>query len=122
MSAESDYFMRMDSSPYKGEWIAIHGESVVAHSESFKEVHRQDCIQFLSGFFGKTCKYRLIKRCKICIVVMKGRFRLMSDDMRARTADRRKENRRTIRRRAAVKACGACFINVMTEYFKYSNL
>ena len=46
MSIESDYFMRMDSSPYKGEWIAIHGESVVAHSKSLKEVHKQACAQY----------------------------------------------------------------------------
>ena len=46
MSIESDYFMRMDSSPYKGEWIAIHGESVVAHSKSLKEVHKQACVQY----------------------------------------------------------------------------
>ena len=46
MSVESDYFMRMDSSPYIGEWIAIHGESVVAHSKSLKEVHKQACAQY----------------------------------------------------------------------------
>ena len=46
MSIESDYFMRMDSSPYKGEWFAIHGESVVAHSKSLKEAHKQACAQY----------------------------------------------------------------------------
>ena len=46
MSIESDHFMGMDSSPYKGEWIAIHGESVVAHSKSLKEVHKQACAQY----------------------------------------------------------------------------
>ena len=43
---ESDYFIRMDLTPYMGEWIAIHGDSVVAHSKSLKEVHRQACAQF----------------------------------------------------------------------------
>lgn len=41
MSVESDYFLKMDASPYIGEWIAIHGEEVVAHSRSLKEVHRE---------------------------------------------------------------------------------
>ena len=46
MSVESDFFMKMDSSPYIGEWIAIHGETVVAHSKSLKEVHKQACAQY----------------------------------------------------------------------------
>jgi hypothetical protein len=46
MSIESDYFMRMDFIPYVGEWIAIHGESVVAHSKSLKEVHKQACTRY----------------------------------------------------------------------------
>lgn len=41
MSIESDYFMKMDASPYIGEWVAIRGEEVIAHSRSLKEVHKE---------------------------------------------------------------------------------
>lgn len=40
MSIESDYFMNMDTTPYQGEWVAISGKRVVAHSRSFKDVHK----------------------------------------------------------------------------------
>ncbi|AMK13551.1 hypothetical protein AUP07_0497 [methanogenic archaeon mixed culture ISO4-G1] len=38
-TVESDYYMKMDMTPYIGEWIAIHGKEVVAHARSFGDVH-----------------------------------------------------------------------------------
>lgn len=40
MSVESDYLMSMDLSPYAGEWVAISGKKVIAHSKAFKDVHK----------------------------------------------------------------------------------
>ena len=39
LSVESDYYMKMDMTPYLGEWIAIRGEEVIAHARSFGDVH-----------------------------------------------------------------------------------
>ena len=39
LNVESDYFMKMDVTPYIGEWIAISGKEVIAHARSFGDVH-----------------------------------------------------------------------------------
>jgi hypothetical protein len=39
LNVESDYFMKMDVTPYLGEWIAIRGKEVIAHARSFGDVH-----------------------------------------------------------------------------------
>ena len=40
---ESDYFMKMDVTPYLGEWIAIHRRAVIAHARSFRDVYSAVC-------------------------------------------------------------------------------
>ena len=39
LNVESDYYMKMDMTPYSGEWIAIRGKEVIAHARSFGDVH-----------------------------------------------------------------------------------
>ena len=39
LNVESDYYMKMDMTPYMGEWIAIRGKEVIAHARSFGDVH-----------------------------------------------------------------------------------
>ena len=39
LNVESDYYMKMDMTPYMGEWIAIRGKEVIAHAKSFGDVH-----------------------------------------------------------------------------------
>ena len=34
-----EYFMKIDLSPYIGEWIAICDDKIVAHKQSFKEAY-----------------------------------------------------------------------------------
>ena len=46
MSAKSVNLTKVDLSPYKGEWVAIHDEIIVAHSRSIKEVHEQACARY----------------------------------------------------------------------------
>jgi hypothetical protein len=41
LTVESDYYMKMDMTPYIGEWIAILGREVIAHAKSFSDVHAQ---------------------------------------------------------------------------------
>lgn len=39
LTVESEYYMKMDMTPYMGEWIAIRGREVIAHARSFGDVH-----------------------------------------------------------------------------------
>ena len=36
MSESYDYFMKLDVSPYIGQWIGICNNKIVSHSESFQ--------------------------------------------------------------------------------------
>lgn len=36
-----DYFIKLDTSPYKGEWIAIAKGKVVAHGKDAEEVYKK---------------------------------------------------------------------------------
>lgn len=36
-----DYFLKVDTSPYKGEWVAIAGSKVVAHGKDAQRVYKQ---------------------------------------------------------------------------------
>lgn len=36
-----DYFLRVDTSPYKGEWVAIAQSKVVAHGKDAQIVYKQ---------------------------------------------------------------------------------
>lgn len=39
VSEEYEYYGRTDWTPYMGEYVAICGNKVIAHSKSFKEVY-----------------------------------------------------------------------------------
>ena len=39
LTTENEHYMRMDLTPYLGEWIAIQGREVIAHARSFSDVH-----------------------------------------------------------------------------------
>jgi hypothetical protein len=39
LNVESDHYMKMDLTPYLGEWIAIREREVIAHARSFVDVH-----------------------------------------------------------------------------------
>lgn len=41
MSENYDFFMKLDVSPYAGEWVGICDNRVVSHSKSFKEAYRE---------------------------------------------------------------------------------
>jgi hypothetical protein len=41
MSESYDYFMKLDVSPYIGQWIGICNDKIVSHSESFKTAYRE---------------------------------------------------------------------------------
>lgn len=41
VSEEYDYFMRTDMTPYIGEYVAICGRKIVAHSKDFKEAYSE---------------------------------------------------------------------------------
>jgi len=41
MIEEYEFFLKMDTTPYMGEWIAICGREVVAHSKSLKETYTE---------------------------------------------------------------------------------
>ena len=41
MSDNYDYFMKLDVTPYIGQWVGICDSKVVSHSESFKEAYRE---------------------------------------------------------------------------------
>lgn len=46
VSENYDYFMKLDVTPYIGQWVGICDCKVVSHSESFKEVYQEvkkDC-------------------------------------------------------------------------------
>lgn len=36
-----EYFLKMDTSPYKGEWIAIAGRKVIGHGKDAQEVYQK---------------------------------------------------------------------------------
>ncbi len=36
-----DYFLKVDTSPYKGEWVAITQSKVVAHGKDAQTVYKQ---------------------------------------------------------------------------------
>ena len=36
-----DFFVRVDTSPYKGEWIAISKDKIVAHGKDAQEVYKR---------------------------------------------------------------------------------
>lgn len=36
-----EYFLRVDTSPYKGEWVAITGSKVVAHGKNAQVVYKK---------------------------------------------------------------------------------
>lgn len=36
-----DYFLKVDTSPYKGEWVAIAKSKVVAHGKDAQKVYNQ---------------------------------------------------------------------------------
>ena len=37
-SSNYDYFLKMDTAPYKGQWMAIAGKKVIAHGKTPKQV------------------------------------------------------------------------------------
>ncbi len=39
MRDEYEYFIKLDTSPYMGEWVAICNIQVVSHSRPFKEAY-----------------------------------------------------------------------------------
>jgi len=41
MDKNYDYFMKVDVSPYSGEWIAICKDKIVAHRPTFKEAFEE---------------------------------------------------------------------------------
>jgi hypothetical protein len=41
MSEEYEYFMKLDTSQYIGEWVGICDHKVVSHSKSFKEAYAE---------------------------------------------------------------------------------
>ena len=36
-----DYFIKADTSPYKGEWVAIAGEKIVSHGKDAQAVYQK---------------------------------------------------------------------------------
>lgn len=36
-----DYFLKVDTSPYKGEWVAIAQSKIVAHGKDAQTVYKQ---------------------------------------------------------------------------------
>lgn len=36
-----DYFLKVDTSPYKGEWVAIAESKIVAHGKDAQKVYQQ---------------------------------------------------------------------------------
>lgn len=36
-----DYFIRADTSAYKGEWIAISGKKIITHGKDAQEVYKK---------------------------------------------------------------------------------
>lgn len=36
-----EYFIKADTSPYKGEWVAIAKEKIVAHGKDAEKVYKQ---------------------------------------------------------------------------------
>lgn len=41
MSEDYEFFMKLDVSPYIGEWVAVCNNRVVSHSTSFKKVFKE---------------------------------------------------------------------------------
>lgn len=41
MSEDYEYFMKLDTTPYIGEWVGICDKKIVSHSKSFKEAYTQ---------------------------------------------------------------------------------
>ena len=39
-SSNYDYFLKMDTAPYKGQWMAIAGKKVIAHGKKADEVYK----------------------------------------------------------------------------------
>lgn len=39
-SSNYDFFIKADTSPYKGEWIAIAGKKIVAHGKDAETVYK----------------------------------------------------------------------------------
>lgn len=44
-----DYFVRMDTSRYKGEWVAIAGKKVVAHGKDAEKVYKEAKKRYKAG-------------------------------------------------------------------------
>lgn len=40
-SANYDYYIHTDTSPYKGEWIAIAKKKIIAHGKDAERVYKQ---------------------------------------------------------------------------------
>ena len=41
MGSNYDYFVKLDTSPYRGEWMAIAGRKIVAHGKDAEIVFRK---------------------------------------------------------------------------------
>ena len=39
-SSNYDFFLKVDTSPYKGEWVAISDKKIVAHGKDAQKVYR----------------------------------------------------------------------------------
>lgn len=41
LASNYDYFIRADTSAYKGEWIAISGKKIITHGKDAQEVYKK---------------------------------------------------------------------------------
>lgn len=41
LTSNYDFFVKTDTSPYKGEWIAISKDKIVAHGKDAQEVYKK---------------------------------------------------------------------------------
>lgn len=40
-SSNYEFFIKADTSPYKGEWIAIAGNKIIVHGQDAKDVYKK---------------------------------------------------------------------------------
>ncbi len=41
VTSNYDYFIKLDTKPYKGEWVAIANKKVVSHGKNAQEVYKK---------------------------------------------------------------------------------